>query len=60
MTAWQWPDEDKMRACDMLIDNGGSLEDLSGETGRFIAALDARREAAEARLAEELHDIWKD
>lgn len=60
MTAWQWPDEDKMRACDMLIDNGGSLEDLSGETGRFIAALEARREAAASRLTEELHDIWKD
>lgn len=28
MEGWQWPEDKKMRACDLVLDNGGLLEDL--------------------------------
>lgn len=58
--SWQWPEDRKLAACDMLVDNAGSLDDLAREADallQHLAELRAGREAAfAARLAAALDD----
>ena len=58
--SWQWPQDRKLAACDMLVDNAGSLDDLAREAGillEHLAKLRAGREATFAtRLAAALDD----
>ena len=58
MESWQWPEDRKMAACDLVIDNAGTEEDLerrAGESAAWLAALRGERESlALARLRE----IW--
>ena len=56
--SWQWPEEKKMQACDRVVNNTGSLQDLNGEASALLAELDARRSAKERSLALELHSFW--
>lgn len=47
--SWQWPEEKKMAACDLVIDNSGSPEQLAAEVRSVLARLEAlRRDRLEA------------
>ena len=58
--AWQWPEDRKLAACDMVVENAGNLEDLNAQAAVLLerlAGLRAGREAAfAARLAAALDD----
>jgi dephospho-CoA kinase len=47
--AMQMPDEEKIAACDFMIDNSGSLEALSGRVGEVAAELRKVEELVDAR-----------
>ncbi|WP_394699823.1 dephospho-CoA kinase [uncultured Pseudodesulfovibrio sp.] len=36
--SWQWPEADKLAACDVIVDNDKGLAELAGEAGRLDAA----------------------
>jgi 23S rRNA pseudouridine1911/1915/1917 synthase len=58
--SWQWPEDRKLEACDLVVDNAGSLEDLTREASalleRLAALRDGREQAFAARLAALLDD----
>jgi 23S rRNA pseudouridine1911/1915/1917 synthase len=37
--SWQWPQEKKVAACDMIVDNSGDLNDLERETEALLEQL---------------------
>jgi len=39
MESWQWPEADKIRACDLILDNSGSIDDLERRTSALLHAL---------------------
>lgn len=56
--SWQWPESDKLAACDLVVENCAGLEELAAEARRL-------REWAEARFAERnasivtwMDDLW--
>ena len=55
LDSWQWPGERKLKACDLVVDNAGSLDDLAREAAALRERLDglrAERAAAfDAQLA---------
>lgn len=61
--SWQWPEDRKLAACDLVLDNAGSLEDLGRTAEELLmrlAALRAERDGAfAARLAALLDDAAK-
>ena len=54
MEAWQWPEDKKMRVCDLVVDNTGSLADFSTNAAALLADLKnirlKRQEAALQRF----------
>jgi 23S rRNA pseudouridine1911/1915/1917 synthase len=58
--SWQWPEDRKLAACDLIVDNAGSLADLSRAAEdllKRLAALRAeRRKAFDADVAALLAD----
>lgn len=58
MEAWQWPEDKKVRAADLVVDNSGSIEAMlrrSRSAARILAALRGRN--AE-RVRRHLEDLW--
>ncbi len=55
LDSWQWPQERKLAACDMVVENAGTLAALEAQAGpllKRLAALRGEREAAfAARMA---------
>ena len=39
MESWQWPEEAKIAACDMVVNNTGTLDELEAESMRLADAL---------------------
>lgn len=56
--SWQWPDERKRKACDLVVENTGTVAELASEAARIVEELARRREAETRRLAKELDKIW--
>ena len=56
--SWQWKQEDKIRAADLVIDNSGTLDDLDAELDRFQTALEARGEFLAEKLAASWQELW--
>jgi 23S rRNA pseudouridine1911/1915/1917 synthase len=50
MESWQWPEEKKMAACDMLLDNAGTEEEFVERAGELAVRLFALRRVQEERL----------
>jgi 23S rRNA pseudouridine1911/1915/1917 synthase len=52
--SWQWPEDRKLAACDMLVDNAAGLDELKAEAARLLESLAdlraQRAQAADARL----------
>ena len=58
MESWQWPEEKKMAACDVVLDNTGTEHDLEKRAGEVAARLwELRRERASRKLAR-LEALW--
>lgn len=51
MESWQWPERDKMRACDLLLDNAGAADELPGRVESLSKALRFLRRQRTRRLA---------
>lgn len=54
---WQWPEKKKMAACDLVIDNSGSKEDLDRAAARFIEELAAKKRQDGKLLERELERL---
>ena len=53
MESWQWPEDDKMAACDIVVPNTGTEDDLEREAEALITRLLELRESR-AELLEEI------
>lgn len=56
---WQWPQADKMRACQLVVDNSGNLEDLHRRAQGLANTLQWLRSKADARLTRTLHRLMQ-
>ncbi len=56
--SWQWPEEKKLEACDLLIENCGSLDDLKAEVERLRDWATERLEQRNAEFADWLDALW--
>jgi len=59
MEAWQWPEENKMQACDLVINNSGDLDAFNRNALALLdALLEIRRERLEAVMFH-VKDLWQ-
>ena len=58
MESWQWPEDRKMAACDRIIDNSGTEEDLERRAVELTAWLADLRREREALALARLGEIW--
>ncbi|MFI3272805.1 MAG: dephospho-CoA kinase [Pseudomonadota bacterium] len=58
MDSWQWPDADKMAACDVIIDNSASSEALSSEVDSFLCKMKSLHDAHEAKVKERMAKLF--
>jgi 23S rRNA pseudouridine1911/1915/1917 synthase len=58
--SWQWKQEDKIKAADFVIENGGTLEELDVEIGRFLTSLNERGEAQARELEASWQKLWEE
>ncbi len=56
--SWQWKQQDKMDAADLLIRNAGTLEELDGEVSRFFDTLAKKRREKEEKLCALWRRLW--
>jgi len=56
--SWQWKQEDKIRAADLVIDNSGTLADLDAELDRFQKALEEHGDILEEKLSASWQELW--
>lgn len=59
LESWQWPEERKLAACDLMVDNAAGLEELKAAAARLLddlAALRAGRAQAAAAALQQLLD----
>jgi 23S rRNA pseudouridine1911/1915/1917 synthase len=57
--SWQWPEEKKLRACDLVIANTGSLEHLKSAANSLLADLNRIAEEREKAVVLSLERIWE-
>ena len=55
--SWQWPEDKKMAACDLVIDNSGSPEELASSVETIIARLKDIRGERQTQLAKILDEL---
>lgn len=58
MEAWQWPEKDKMAACDIVVDNSGTHDNLIVHAQKLLESLARRRNEKRAAVSERLTAIW--
>lgn len=58
MESWQWPEEKKMRACDKVIDNTGTLADLESGAARLLEELQQLSESRENAVVGHIEPLW--
>ena len=54
----QWPQADKLRACDLLLDNSGGPDLLARRAGPLVKVLRAIRVAARTRRMAHMERLW--
>ncbi|MBQ9405594.1 MAG: dephospho-CoA kinase [Desulfovibrio sp.] len=59
LESWQWSEERKLAACDILVDNSGTEKDLDAQAHNLLLTLDKRRQTAEKTLRTALNAIWE-
>lgn len=58
MEAWQWPEADKMKACDIVVDNSGSKDALEQNGTKLLESLQRRRDERSTALQRKLESLW--
>jgi 23S rRNA pseudouridine1911/1915/1917 synthase len=58
LDSWQWPQERKMQACDLVIDNSASLEHLQRQAEDLLARVRALCRKEDEELAARLAALW--
>jgi len=58
LESWQWPEADKLAACDLVVDNAGTLDDLSRAAAGVLEKLANLRREAEAAFSAHLDALW--
>lgn len=56
--SWQWKQEDKVAAADLLIRNDGTLADLDREVGTMLDALEEKGRAKSGALRSIWNSLW--
>ena len=57
--SWHLPEKEKMRACDMVVENSGALADLEQRAEELLRALGNLRQEQEAALEARLNACWE-
>ncbi len=58
MESWQWPEEKKIRACDLVVDNSGDAASLLGRAAALLRVLASLRREKTRRWLREVQDLW--
>ncbi|MDR2695328.1 MAG: dephospho-CoA kinase [Deltaproteobacteria bacterium] len=58
LDSWQWPQERKMQACDVVIDNSGPPEQMERQAEDLLTHVRALRRKEEEELAARLTALW--
>lgn len=58
MDSWQWAEDDKMNACHIILENNGSLEELSNSVDKFIEAVMRVRAKKLQQTVEAITALW--
>lgn len=58
--SWQWPEERKLAACDVVVENCGSLNDLGREAERLAAVAETAFNERNREFARWLDGLWPD
>lgn len=62
--SWQWPEDRKLAACDLVVENDGSLDTLAERARELVEAIQLRRQARmqrfDAQLAKLLNGVATD
>jgi 23S rRNA pseudouridine1911/1915/1917 synthase len=58
MEAWQWPEDKKVRAADLVVDTSGSLEDMLRRSEKTAALLAELREKDAVRVRRYFETLW--
>lgn len=56
--SWHWPEEKKVRAADLVVDNSGSLEDMRRRSQNAAHILASLRGRAKERVRQEMASLW--
>ncbi len=59
MESWQWPEDVKMRACDLIVDNADDMDALDRRGRSLLRVLGWLRRRRTARLAAKLERIFQ-
>lgn len=57
LDSWQWPEERKFKACDMVVDNSDHAEPLAAAADRLLLAVQEREQARLAVLAQDVRKL---
>ncbi len=58
MESWQWPEDKKIRAANLVMDNSGELEDMGRRSHNLIHVLAFLRERMRERVRARLEELW--
>ncbi len=56
---WQWAEQKKMAACDVVIQNDGSLEELESAAQRLVQNIKKRKMEQQETLSQTLTSLWQ-
>lgn len=59
MESWQWPEEKKVQAVDLVVDNSGTLEDLRRRSQNVLSVLAFLRRQTERRMRAAFEAFWR-
>ncbi|MDR3073634.1 MAG: dephospho-CoA kinase [Deltaproteobacteria bacterium] len=59
MESWQWPEDKKIRAAGLVVDNSGSLEDLCRRAASLVGVLAVLRRRETRRMREYFASLWR-
>ncbi len=57
--SWQWPEEGKLRACNLVVDNTGTEDDLRSEAKRLAATLAELAGSETSALLAGIGRVWE-
>ena len=59
LESWQWPEERKLGACNLCVDNSGSRTEFEEQAQNLLKLLASRRSEAADALLKHLEKLWK-